>query len=251
MLQLLLELCKWINNQGGYVNISFSLYRLQSLDSQIKKLKSRISEIETIINQDIKIKKAYQATLDAEEKLNSQRKNMKLILEQIENKQIKLKLTQNSLFAGKIKNPKELQDLQMEEQALNRTIRKLEDEQLDYMILLEEAEGNLKRSMDIYNEILGNQISEHANLNGERVKLETEIASLKNQRDPLEKTIPDDVLATYQTLIETKGGFAVSAVIDDCCDACGAPLTPGDLQAARSPSTVFRCRTCNRFLYKS
>ena len=47
---------------------------------------------------------------------------------------IKLDQNQSSLYGGKITNPKELQDLQIESDALHRKITDLEDKLIDLMI---------------------------------------------------------------------------------------------------------------------
>ncbi len=232
------------------MNLPFSLFRLQNLDTQINQMQKHLQEIERILLQDERVKSALENLEKSAETLKNQKRALVLIEDQVETKQIKLKLTQASLFGGRISNPKELQDLQQEGEALKRTISKLEEDQLSCMIAVEEAQIAQQQADADYKQAIADKISQNANLMGEKSKLESELPSLESQRDSIVQGIPAETRTLYESLIKSKAGKAVAEVIDECCDACGATLTPGELQSARSPSTLLKCRTCGRILFK-
>ncbi len=122
------------------MNLPLSLYRLQNIDTQLRHINTRLKEIEAILLQDESVQRALKNLEESKVVVKDQAKNLKDIEEQVQAKMIKFKLTQASLFGGKISNTKELQDLQNEGEALKRTITKLEEEQLLFMIALEEAQ---------------------------------------------------------------------------------------------------------------
>lgn len=233
------------------MNVALSLYRLQVLDTQISQLSRRINEIENIVAQDdavMKTKLDLDISISNEKKLQGELKNQIHI---VEDKKIKWQLNQAQLFSGKIRNPKELQDLQSESEALKRAIAKLEDDQLEKMIEVEEAQAEIKKAELTYNQAVGNQSSRNAQLLGEKSKIETELPGLISQKESIIPTLPSDAFALYSNLLKTKAGVAVANVKEDSCDACGSTLTPGELQAVRSPSSTVRCRSCGRILYKA
>jgi predicted nucleic acid-binding Zn-ribbon protein len=233
------------------MNIAFSLFRLQTLDTKIDQINARVNEIQKIIEQDKDVSIALNEKQKAELELKRIKMELDLISDHVTSRQIKLQITNSQLFGGKIKNPKELQDLQQESEALKRNISDLEDDQLDKMILFEQAQLELDNSGKKYNETISRKTSQNARLLGEKSKIDAELPPLLAQRETIIITIPNDAMTMYNQLRRTKGGVAVTKVVDDFCDACGATLTPGDLQSARSPSTLLRCKTCGRILFKN
>ena len=233
------------------MNIAFSVFRLQNLDTHINQIRTRINEIEKVLSQDAEVQQALAKLEQSEQAVKARRQELNQIVDQVEAKQLKLKLTQTQLFGGRIKNPKELQDLQQESEALKRYIAKLEDDQLLCMIAHEEAQEAQKQADLAYKQALGDKASQNANLLGEKTRWENELPGLLSQRDAILSSLDAKTLALYQGLLKTKNGRAVAEVIDGCCDTCGATLTPGELQSARSPSSILRCRTCGRILFKS
>ena len=232
------------------MNLSFSLFRLQSLDTQIRKINRRIARIDEILLAD----EAARAASELKEKAMAHIREVQAALndvqDQLQEKRIKLDLNQNSLFGGKIHNPKELQELQAESEGLRRTIHSLEDSQLTAMIQLEDAQKALAEAESALQAALNAKASENSLLLGEKKQLLTELPQIKSQRHALVKPLPPEVYEEYVSLYKTKGGKAVAAIIDGCCDACGAEATPGDIQAARSANVPVHCKTCGRILYK-
>ncbi len=109
------------------MNTSFTLFRLQTQDTLRMKMNARLKEIERIIAADKEVSAANARLVEAQEVNRSADSVLKGLLEQVKEKKLKRDLTQSNLFSGKVRNPKELQDLQAETQALDRTIAKLED----------------------------------------------------------------------------------------------------------------------------
>ncbi len=229
---------------------ALNLYRLQKLDTEIDKIKRRLAEIEEKLRDDSRIKRA-------QNKLEITRaivKKMRIKLNQIEDKveaqRIKRKTTQAALFGGKIKNPKELQDLQMESEALKRYICQLEDEQLEAMISHESAENAETQAAKDLQNISGKVTEENAAMLGERNKLENVLERLIREREAVLESIPRKILTLYQKLRISKHGKAVTAVTEGGCSICGQALTPGDLQSIRTSNKLVFCPNCGRILYK-
>ncbi len=74
---------------------------------------------------------------------------------------VKIEQTEATLYGGKVRNPKELQDLQNEAAALKRYLAVLEDRQLEQMIALEDVEKGSNLAVELLNEV--QQQKEQAN----------------------------------------------------------------------------------------
>ena len=229
---------------------SLNLFRLQKLDSKIDQIKARLAVIDHALSDDQQMVIAKKK----HEKAQATEKETRIMLRQIEDKveahRIKRQKTQTALFSGNVKNPKELQDLQMESEALKRYIAQLEDEQLEAMIAHETAEENLRVAEINMKEVRGTSIEENATLVGEQSRLEEENQRLLREREAVLQAISPNTKTLYNQLREKKRGTAVTTVSDGGCSICGQSLTPADLQSIRSSSRLVFCPSCGRILYE-
>jgi len=233
------------------MNTAFTLFRLQTQDTLRMRMNARLKEIDRIIAADKEVILANEHFAEAQSANKSAETVVKDLMAQVKEKKLKRELTQANLFSGKVRNPKELQDLQAETQALERTISKLEDEQLQAMMVFEEtskavqlADGELQKVMD-------RKASQNSLLLGEKHKIESEIPQVDAQRQALREQLDESTFTIYRNLLKSKAGRAVTEVNDDSCGACGVTMPPADIQAAKSPNVITYCKNCGRILFKS
>jgi len=228
---------------------SLDLFRLQKLDTRIDEIDRRLKEIDLALNDNQRVKRAQKKYKSAQNKAKEIRIKLHLIEDKVEAQKLKRKTTQNVLFSGKVKNPKELEDLQMESDALKRYIARLEDEQLEAMIeneAAEEAENEARKNLE---QAKGTTAEENAELLGEQDKLEKDLDRLILEKKAVLGSIPPGNLSLYKKLRKAKHGTAVAAVSDGGCSVCGQALTPADLQAVRASNALVYCPSCGRILY--
>ncbi len=232
------------------MNETFSLYRLQQLDSQrIQRLK-RIKQIDQIIASDKAVQKAQAIVQRATDALTESDNDLENLRKKVEEKVLKLKLTQAKLFGGKISATKELQDLQAESEALRRTIKTLEDEQMKLMEINDSCQDAKKTAESDLQRLLNQKASENSLLLGEREKLKSQLPRINSQRDALKNQFDEKLLEEYEALFKSKGGVAVAEIFDGSCKACGVELSPTDIQHASNPKVIMKCKSCGRILYK-
>lgn len=229
---------------------SLNLFRLQKLDSKIDQITARLEEIDHALSDDRRILLAKKKYEKAQEDAKVKRITLRQIEDKVEAQRIKRKKTQTALFSGKIKNPKELQDLQMESEALKRYIAQLEDEQLEAMIAYETAEENLNNAEQSLKQVRGTSIEENAALAGEQSKLKEDLSRLLREKEAVTQAISPTTRSLYNQLRERKRGTAVVSVSDGGCSICGQSLTPADLQSIRSSNKLVFCPSCGRILYE-
>lgn len=231
------------------MSLSFHLFQLQKLDTQVSNANNRVAEINRLLAQNEPLVEAQKLLDAAVENLKNAQAKLREVEISVHNKRIKSEQSEASLYSGTVKNPKELQDLQAEITSLKRIISQLEDSQLELMAVVEDAEQNHREAETRYNRIKADQAGQCASLMGESSNLQALLERLEIERKALVSQINPLLLETYTQLRNAKRGIAVVSVEEDCCSACGATLTAAEIQAARSTSRLVNCPTCGRILY--
>ncbi len=113
----------------------FKLYRLQQIDSQLDALRLRQGEIEVALQDDTRIRQILQKVEDCKTEWAAAKKALHLAEDETQKQRIKIELTESALYGGKVRNPKELQDLQNESASLKRYLSVLEDRQIETMLI--------------------------------------------------------------------------------------------------------------------
>lgn len=228
---------------------SFTLYRLQQLDSQLDHIRQRQGEIQIALNDAQALRQAEAEAHQADAALQTARKNLHKAEETVKEQRLKIETTEAALYGGKVRNPKELQDLQHESAALKRFLSVLEDRQLEAM-LSEEEVAAASRAATIQLELAqANHNQRLADLKDEHNRLLKDTSRLEEERQATVNSIPPDDKALYETLRKQRRGIAVSIVKNKACNTCGVTLNAILLDAALTSGQLTRCDGCGRILY--
>ena len=227
----------------------FKLHRLQQIDTQLDQKRLRLAEIERILADDVELQDATARLQTAEGTLQQAQRVLHRAEAEVQGQRVKIEQNEAALYGGKVRNPKELQDLQNESAALKRFLSVLEDRQLEAMIAVEEAETQHERANSALTDLKARQIEANAALLGEQTALLKDVARLENERTAAMSSIDEADVQLYEQLRLTRRGVAVAFIQDNSCMACGSTLTPGTIQNARSGGTLTRCTFCGRILY--
>ncbi len=227
-----------------------TLYELQKTDDEIRRITTRLDEIETLLANDESVRKAKTQALQAKKGVKVAEAALSKAEEAVQRQTVKLEHNQAALYGGKVTNPKELQDLQLEAAALKRRIARLEEAQLEAMQTVEKARLRYKKAVRLYRKAQTRQSEQQAGLRGEIVTLKAKKEKLLVAREALAAQLPSDEYRLYEDLRAARKGVAVAAVQNEACNACGATLSTRLLQAVRSPTHLARCPSCRRILYE-
>ncbi len=226
-----------------------NLFELQAIDTQLDTFQAEIATIESTIGKNDDVERANQNLLSIQEKVNSNQQALNLIIEEIEQKKVKLSQSDSTLYSGKVQNPKELQDLQQEIQYLKRAISTLEDKQLDQMIKLEEIQKSQQQAKNALNQVASKFETTQSQLQARKESLTHESERLLRKRDVVLASVEQGLLTRYEALRKKKNGLAITILENDACSACGTQLTPSERQKTHQQSVIFFCPTCGRILY--
>ncbi len=225
------------------------LYRLQCLDSERDAKQTRLAEVEAALGESELLKQARRALEAAQSqvrKLTLRHRDLELEIQGISDKASR---SEQRLYGGAVTNPKELADLQSKIAALLRRRQKLEDDLLETMIELEEAEGAYAQAQKHLDETQARWTAEQADLMAEREALQRRLAEIEQARAaPLDRIEAGD-LVTYQALRRRKGGLAVVQVRDGACGGCGIAVTPGLKWQLRQNGLGY-CGNCERIIVR-
>ena len=228
---------------------SFKLFRLQQIDSELDNTHSRLGEIEAILADNRQVRLAendVETTLQVRDDAASKLRREEI---EVQSQRSKIEQSEATLYSGKVKNPKELQDYQHEVESLTRYLSTLEDRQLEVMLILDETEERYQAAVESHSKIVNEVNLQKGHLLKEKELLQQDLIRQESERQAASSNISPDDLKLYDALRPKKSGVAVSRVVERTCSACGSTLTAATFSSAQIPSKISRCDTCGRILY--
>ncbi|NYJ00984.1 hypothetical protein HNR19_001682 [Nocardioides thalensis] len=237
-------------------NAQLKLLDLQGVDSEVDQLRHRLGNLP----QEAEIKELTRSRGVTLGKLRDQQivvDDLAAAQEKadadVEQVKARRQRDQQRIDSGAIANPKDIERMQHEMETLERRISVLEDEELEVMEQLEEAQGLLRRlqeEMHATDERL-------AELTGARDvqagEVKAELALVETRRAPIVAELPDDLLALYEKLRASKGGVGAAALRARQCGGCMLTLDPSEIARIKGlgDDEVVRCEECQRILVRT
>lgn len=231
------------------MNLASHLYQLQKKDLRIDWINHRLEEIQAQLSDDAVLAAAQASALVTNQHLTKTRKALNKIEEEVQSVRIKIQTSESSLYGGRIHNPKELQDIQNEIASLKRRLATLEDEQLNAMLQVEEAESEDHTALSNLSSAQARQIEVNSSLKGEISTLQNEKERILVERQAVIGQISPDLVVEYERLRKQKRGIAVVSIQDNSCSGCGSSLRPAEIQAARISQELIYCSNCGRIIF--
>lgn len=225
------------------------LYNLQLIDSQIDLILDRISNIENSINSNKEIIESQKLLDNIIAGINAKKNEINEIEMQANKLSLKFKQNNDALYAGKIKNPKELQSVEEENISLKKRIQIHEDALFELMVENEAFEKELSNQSSVHENLLIRKHKENSDLLLQKNANLESLEKLKTEKSPIEKQIKSELLQKYSTLRDTKKKLAVATVSENACTACGNMITPAEIQKVKSAVDEYYCQICKRILY--
>ncbi len=228
---------------------SKTLYKLQEIDTHIDKAWARIEEIDRRLADDQQLRKLEEEAAALADQQESSKKILTQAEHQVEDQTVKIDQNQKKLYGGAITNPKELADLQLEEDSLKKYLKVLEDRQLEAMIEFEQIAEKVSEATLRLGKYREKNQQEQEELKAEKADLILSIKQQQGIRSEIVAGISEEDLGVYTKLRDKLGGIAVAAMNNHSCAACGSNIPSAVEQEVKSPSKITRCTTCGRILY--
>ena len=229
------------------------LYNLQELDLVRVDKQQALRAVQVELADESSLRRARQrlAQVDAQHTNRSAlRRDAQLIVEQLE---ARAESVQERLYGGGVTNPRELEAFQEEQAILGRQISEAEDVLLERMLETEELEEELSAARAAFQALEEQRRVRVPQLRQQEQALAAELDALERRRIEMLPLFPPRMLSTYETLLESRGGQAVSKVElargREICGVCRVALPTSDSQRLRSDDPLVQCNNCRRILY--
>jgi predicted nucleic acid-binding Zn-ribbon protein len=225
------------------------LYELQELDTEIEQEELSLAQ-KTALLGDRKVLDNTENRVAAEKQdLETLKHSHREAEAEVDDLLSKISEVEGQLYGGKITNPKELSNLQHESTTLKAKSEELENNTLEIIDRVEEAEKRLATTTADFHRLEEEWQQEQKQLAADIDKLQAELADLKLKREQLSAQIEPPALALYERIRQQKKQ-AVVKVEQGICRACRISLSASILQKARSGQPV-QCGSCGRIVFIS
>ena len=222
---------------------------------RVQSLKNKIKELETSQErrkQDVQKKKDQ---IGEEKALAEKKQEEKVTVQKdIDRKELDLKtnegeITKYNVQLNSIKTNKEYSALITEIGSKKADMSILEDEILDMMSRLEEANQGLEKATENLRS-KEQSLKDLINTVDAEVKVtDTEIEKIKGEQKKYTDLLDEHSLQSYNRLSNIKGGKAIVPVIGNVCGGCSMNITTQTLNELMGSKDLVFCRSCSRILY--
>jgi uncharacterized protein len=165
----------------------------------------------------------------------------------------RLSRNQTRITNGAIADPKALSSMLEEVGHLKKRISDLEDAELEVMEQLEAAVASKERLRAREVQIDADLGEAMAERDRQLAALDTEMASLREQRAEIAPLVPDDLLALYDKIGASHQGVGAAELRARRCTGCQLEVNAAELRAfsAAADDEVLRCEECGRILIRT
>ncbi len=231
------------------VSRASAIYRLQKIDTAVDQRLAQLADLEAKLAANPVVQQAQADLAAAQNELTAARRQAKALDDENRSLAARIKESEERLYSGKVKNPRELQDLQADIVSLKRQRDTLDERQFEALETVELAEKREAESRDALSAAESARAAEQRDLLQSKNEIETLLAKLEGEREAALISVNAEDRPTYDALRKQKRGTAVALLVDGTCSACGVAPSSSRIQAARQGGELVRCGNCGRILY--
>jgi len=207
---------------------------IDQIPLQCKKIEGEIGQIQESVQNAKNNAKTHQSEV----------KKVELEIDSLRQKIAKLREQQYQ-----IKSNEEFKVLNNEISLFNSEIKKIEDKEMAFMELVEEAQQMENKAQKDLAAMQTTIESRLLALNERKTNLEAEVLKVKADRDNIAKDIGTAMLAVYNRIFENKGDQALVAAENSNCAGCHMHLPAHVICEIKKKKGLVTCSFCGRILY--
>lgn len=226
-----------------------TLYKLQEIDLTLSKNKKRLIDIQRLLSNDASIQKAQKDVDKAQSTLKPLQVSLRDLELQVQSTKQKRDASEKRLYSGSVSNPKELQDIEHNIASLKRWQGELEDNQLELMLEVEDAQAQLETAQSTLETVTAQVASKSQNLLDEKTSLEADMTMLSENRVEVVSQLDTADVDLYEKMKTQMASRPISVLTPEGnCTICGVLQINTHAQAIRRSDDLMRCTSCNRIL---
>lgn len=226
------------------------LAQLNEADLAVDALKVRLAEIAEALREPAELVAARRNLAEVEAALarcQAAAQDAELAQHSAEDK---LARTEQQLYSGKVRNPRELEDAERNLLQQRGQKAQAEERALEALIACEEATVRHAAQQAEVARLTEHWQAQQAQLRAEQAQLKARLPAALARQAAARQAVPAQLLTLYDGLRPRRGGRAVAALDGDVCSACLVAVSPGKLAAARFGDELVYCENCGRLLWE-
>jgi len=153
------------------------------------------------------------------------------------------------LYSGRVRSPKELENLRKDSEHLRRRFSQLEDRVLLAMTQVDELEEAARQREQELRAFEVEWQETRRSLATQHEALRTSLRQLQQMREELRGQLGRAELGLYDELRAKKAGMALSPVKDRVCQTCRVTVPTYKARMVESRRAIVTCEGCGRILY--
>ena len=227
------------------------LEQLLILQDREQKIRQIQIEIETVPLR----RKSLEAQL-AESKASVETLRQRVRQAEVDRKKLELDVGTRAESVSRLKTQQyqtrkndEFQAIGHEIERYENEIRKIEDDELELMVLADKIKADLAAEETKAAATRDSIARQTADLDEKSKALESQLQGLTTERSNLATKIDEDLLARFERLFKSKGDAAVVAIEHGVCTGCHMKVTTATAAGVKAGKEIVSCENCGRILY--
>jgi hypothetical protein len=227
-----------------------ALYRLQQLELDIIERAKRIKTINLQLEDDEALQESVAENEAAQELYQAAEARVREMELEIASVVEKRQGAEARLYSGEVTHPKELQDMQMEVEALVRRKSVLDDELAklgaerdNLRVKAEETEARCNETREQH-ELSCRELLE------EKETLSESVNTMLARRKTSVAAIPEESFKTYNRMRTAKANRPVAVLREKACTICGIEQNSIVITAINRGEGMVNCQNCGRILIR-
>ena len=227
------------------------IFELQELDWKIDRFKNDLESVDKHLHDQSALIKAKARVLALEKTLLEMQRNHMSESQEVVDLKEQAGALEKKLYGGSVRNPKELESLQLELSYSKKRLGEHEEKLINLMIeVVENGQLTADAKLNLTN-LQADWAASQISLTEERSRLVALSRDSTVEREQIVASISPSQIAQYERIKAAKQGYAVAKIERGQCTGCRLTLPTKDLQRARNMSDISTCGSCGRILYMS
>ncbi len=227
------------------------LEQLLILQDREQKIRQIRTEIETV-----PLRRKSLEAQSAESKASVETLRQRVRQAEVDRKKLELDVGTRAESVSRLKTQQyqtrkndEFQAIGHEIERYENEIRKIEDDELEVMVLADKIKADLAAEETKAAATRDSIARQTADLDEKSKALESQLQGLTTERSNLATKIDEDLLARFERLFKSKGDAAVVAIEHGVCTGCHMKVTTATAAGVKAGKEIVNCENCGRILY--
>jgi len=226
-----------------------TLYEVQQLDTRIQEQEREREALESGAELRAHVEVLRMETQAARDQLRAVENELRDTELQIKTHEAKQRDFEGKMYSGRVRNPKELDDMQREVEMLGGLVDKLEDQGLNLMEEVERRRAALMQQEADLEQRTAELATVEKTFAAASARIAAEIERLAAQRAQLTPRLPAALLRRYDDLRAKRSNLAIVKLNSDVCSGCRISIPLDIMRQVKRGDRAVACESCGRILY--